>query len=78
MLFFVGSYSYKRFGTEIKRWQQWERYENIKDLPAHHYSNRGGVVFQKEFIGFEKYHTNDKSLMDWYQKAYPAQFVEKV
>ena len=69
-------YGYKRFDIESKRWFQWQRREQIQDLPAHHYSNRGGVVFQKEFIGFEKYHTNEKSLMDWYKKAYPAQFKE--
>lgn len=54
----------------------WNRKENIQDLPAHHYINRGGVLFEKEFVGFEKYHTNDKSLMDWYKQAYPKQFQQ--
>jgi hypothetical protein len=43
-------------------------------LPAHHFVNRGGVVLEKEFVGFEKYHTNDKSLMEWYKKAFNANF----
>ena len=52
----------------------WTRREKVHELPAHHYSNRGGVLLEKEFIGFEKYHTNNKSLIDWYKVAYPSNF----
>lgn len=76
MLFTAGIYGYKRLDIEAKRWFQWKRREQVGDQPAHHYSNRGGVVLQKEFVGFEKYHANEKALMDWYKKAYPAQFQE--
>lgn len=44
----------------------WERRENIHELPGHHYSNRGGVVLEKQFVGFEKYHTNNEQIMGWY------------
>jgi hypothetical protein len=33
-----------------------ERLGDIKDLPAHHFNNRGGVLIKKEFVGFEKYY----------------------
>ena len=71
MALVYGSY---RYTYEKNRWTMWTRREHIKDLPAHHYINRGGVLLEKEFVGFEKYHTNDKSLMDWYKMAYPNQF----
>ena len=48
--------------------------ENLKDMPGHHFSNRGGVLFEKDFVGFEKYYKNGDAMMDWYKKAYPAQF----
>lgn len=51
-------FSYK-FGYEVDRWRMWTRKEKIETLPAHHFINRGGVLFEKEYIGFEKYHTND-------------------
>lgn len=51
-----------------------ERMQDIKDLPAHHFSNRGGVLIQKEFVGFERYHKNNDSLMKWYQQAFPSIF----
>ena len=69
-------WSYK-YTYEVNRWRMWERREHIKEVPAHHVINRGGVVFEKEFVGFEKYHTSDKSLMDWYKQAYPDKFAEK-
>jgi hypothetical protein len=77
-LFILGSFgmfylSYKIM-YEQDRWTMWTRREHIHELPAHHYINRGGVLLEKEFVGFEKYHTNDKSLMDWYKNAYPGQF----
>lgn len=72
-----GVWANYKFGQETKRWQMWERREHIHELPGHHYSNRGGVVIQKEFIGFEKYHTSNDSVMNWYKKAYPHQFAHE-
>ena len=43
-------------------------------MPAHHFSNRGGVLFLKDFVGFEKYYKNDKALQDWYGRAYPGYY----
>jgi hypothetical protein len=37
---------------------RWDRMENLKDKPAYHYSNRGGVLIEKQFVGFEKYFRN--------------------
>jgi len=68
-------WSYK-YTYEVNRWRMWTRREHIHELPAHHYINRGGVLLEKEFVGFEKYHTNDKSLMDWYKQAYPGKFTD--
>ena len=70
----VGSYATYAFDREKRRWLMWDRRENIHNAPAHHFSNRGGVLFEKQFVGFEKYHSNERSLMDWYKKAYPGQF----
>lgn len=69
-------WSYK-YMYEVDRWRMWTRREHIHELPAHHYINRGGVLLEKQFVGFEKYHTNDKSLMDWYKMAYPEKFTEQ-
>jgi len=46
-------------------------------LKPHHLINRGGVLVEKEFVGFEKYHTSNESVMNWYKKAFPQQFEEK-
>ena len=70
-------FSYK-YTYEVNRWTMWTRREHIHELPAHHYINRGGVLLEKEFVGFEKYHTNDKSLMDWYRMAYPEKYANEV
>ena len=67
-------YVYQRFFYEKDRWMMWQRKENIKDMPAHHFSNRGGVLLEKQFVGFVKYYENDKAMMDWYAKAYPRYF----
>ena len=45
--------------------------QDIENLPAHHYNNRGGVLVKKQFAGFEKYHKNLEETMQWYKKAYP-------
>lgn len=64
-----------KYRIEVARWTMWTRREHVEELPAHHYINRGGVLLEKEFVGFEKYHTSDKSLMDWYKMAYPEKFA---
>ena len=37
---------------EFDRWRMWTRREHMKELPAHHFINRGGVLMEKEFGGF--------------------------
>ncbi len=74
---FGGFYLYRKYYYEKGRLLQWERMEKLKDLPAHHFSNRGGVLFLKEFVGFEKYFSNDKAVSDWYAKVYPEYFSGK-
>ena len=39
-------------------------------LSPDHFVNRGGVVLQKEFLGFESTHANSKKLNDWYDMVY--------
>ena len=68
------TYAHKKFYVESDRMQRYDRMENIEKLPAHHYSNRGGVLIRKEFVGFEKYHKNNESLMRWYKQAFPQIF----
>ena len=70
-------YWHAKYFYEEGRYMQWFRKEKLIDEPAHHYSNRGGVLFAKQFIGFEKYYTNDESLMNWYKKTYPHVFTEE-
>lgn len=72
----LGSIGYRKYLQERNRWSQWGRTEKLNEVLPHHVSNRGGVLFEKEFIGFEKYHQNNDSLMNWYKKAYPHQFKE--
>ena len=66
-----GIYLFKKIPFEMDRQRRWERMENIADMPAHHFNNRGGVLIRKKFIGFEKYHKNTEEMMAWYYKAYP-------
>lgn len=49
----------------------WDRKENIANMPGHHFHNRGGVLIEKKFVGFEKYYSNVDDLMAWYYRAYP-------
>lgn len=70
------SYVSKKIVFEQDRWQRWDRMENLKDMPAHHFNNRGGVLIRKKFIGFEKYHKNQGELMQWYAMAYPGLISE--
>ena len=69
-------YGARRYRVEKDRMRRSERIGNIENLPAHHFHNRGGVLVKKEFIGFEKYHLNNESHMQWYKKAYPHLFKE--
>ena len=63
---------------EQGRLLQAERHpENIGSLPAHHFSNRGGVLIKKEFEGFAKYFKNDEELTDWYWRVYPKLMASK-
>lgn len=66
-----GFYIKNRYALEADRWAAWERKDNLENMPAHHFNNRGGVLIKKQFAGFEKYHRNIDEMMDWYKKAYP-------
>ena len=72
-----GWYAYNKFYIERLRWRRWEREGNIQNIPAHHVANHGGVVFKKQFHGFEKYYRNNEDLMNWYRRAYPRFFKAK-
>lgn len=65
-----------RWQYEVDRWRMWTRRENITNLPAHHFHNRGGVLIKRAFVGFEKYYVTNDDMMAWYKKAYPASFEE--
>ena len=67
-------YAKKRYYVEKDRWRTYQRRMNLQDMPAHHFANRGGVLMEKEFVGFQKYYQNNEQVMDWYQKAYPHVF----
>ena len=71
-VFFLIGYGSSKLTCEMDRWARNDRMMNIHDKPGHHYHNRGGVLIEKHFIGFEKYHKNLDSMMAWYVKAYPA------
>jgi hypothetical protein len=32
-------------------------------MPAHHFTNKGGVLVQKEFAGFNKYFKNSEEMI---------------
>ena len=69
---FGGLYAKNKLACENMRLARWDRMENIENMPAHHFNNRGGVLVRKQFAGFEKYHKNVDEMMQWYAKAYPA------
>jgi len=52
----LGTYTYKRIRLESDRARMTARLEGYKNLPGHHFHNRGGIVTYKQFVGFEKYH----------------------
>ncbi len=41
---FLFMYAKMRYGVEYDRWHTYQRRENLKDMPAHHFVNRGGVL----------------------------------
>ena len=67
----AASYAYKVYLREIDRARMTARLEGYKNIPAHHFHNRGGVVVLKDFTGFEKYFQNNSEMIDWYKKVYP-------
>lgn len=69
-----GMYLKARVKVEADRWHMWDRRENLQDMPAHHFHNRGGVLIKKQFAGFEKYHKNQNEVMTWFVKSYPEAF----
>eukprot|EP00349_Pseudokeronopsis_sp_Brazil_P000193 CAMPEP_0202958846 /NCGR_PEP_ID=MMETSP1396-20130829/3125_1 /ASSEMBLY_ACC=CAM_ASM_000872 /TAXON_ID= /ORGANISM="Pseudokeronopsis sp., Strain Brazil" /LENGTH=89 /DNA_ID=CAMNT_0049677135 /DNA_START=740 /DNA_END=1009 /DNA_ORIENTATION=- len=75
LLMMAGAYLKRRYQIECDRWMQWDRKENIYEKQAFHFSNRGGVLMEKRFVGFEKYYQNEEALMNWYKKAYPLNFA---
>ena len=66
-----GMYAKNKYICEKERMNRWVRMQDLENLPAHHFNNRGGVLVRKQFAGFEKYHKNLDEMMDWYKKAYP-------
>jgi len=62
---------------ESDRARMTQRMEGYKNIPGHHFHNRGGVIVLKDFIGFEKYYQNGDDMMDWYKKVYPKTFDKK-
>jgi len=74
LVMIFGNYAQKKYLAERDRARQTERLNGFKDIPAHHFHNRGGVVVLKEFTGFQKYYKNTEELMSWYKHVYPKQF----
>ena len=73
-LILAGIYFKAKIVMEMDRWHMWNRREKLREMPAHHFHNRGGVLLMKQFAGFEKYHTNNNDMMHWYTKSYPDAF----
>jgi len=65
------SYGVKKFKVEKDRARMTARMEGYKNMPGHHFNNRGGVVVLKDFVGFEKYYKNGDDMMAWYKKTFP-------
>jgi len=72
---YLGHYAYKRWDVENARWRKHDRKMQV-DKPAHHYHNRGGVVLEKEFVGFNKYYLDEANQMEWLRAAYPEIYKE--
>lgn len=79
MLGFVGYVIAKRiYVREKQRAHMSARQPDaLANAPAHHFVNKGGVLVQKEVIGFARYFKNDKELTDWYTRVYPDLFRAK-
>ena len=68
------TYAVRKVQVEKDRARMTARKEGYKNMPAHWFHNRGGVVVLKDFTGFEKYYQNGDSMMAWYKMAYPKTF----
>jgi len=71
MAFFT--YAGRKIQVESDRARMTQRLEGYKNIPAHHFNNRGGVIVLKDFIGFEKYYKTGDDMSAWYKKVYPNQ-----
>ena len=71
------SYAFKKWQVETDRARMTARMEGYKNIPGHHFHNRGGVIVLKDFVGFEKYYQNGDDMMAWYKKVYPKNFEGK-
>ena len=67
-----GMYLKRRWQVEKDRWHMWNRKQNLDQVQPHHVHNRGGILIKKQFVGFEKYHSNHNDLMTWVTKAFPG------
>jgi len=48
LLGMVGAmYAHNKYHCEKARWIRWERMQNLENMPAHHFNNRGGVLIRK-------------------------------
>lgn len=63
-------YLVNRYHLEQDRARMTARLEGYKNIPGHHFNNRGGVIVLKDFIGFEKYYQNGDRMDKWYYKVY--------
>jgi len=68
------TWAVKKVQVEKDRARMTARMEGYKNMPAHWFHNRGGVVVLKDFTGFEKYYQNGDAMMKWYKMAYPQTF----
>ena len=63
-------YLTNRYHLEQDRARMTARLEGYKNIPGHHFNNRGGVIVLKDFVGFEKYYQNGDRMDKWYYKVY--------
>ena len=75
-LFYAGCYGVNKWYIESCRWHTHRRRTQLRNAPAHHFNNRGGVLIEKEFIGFTKYLDSEGKQMEWLKKAYPQLYKE--
>ena len=47
LAFLFGVYGFGRMYVERDRMMRWDRIENLSEMPAHHFHNRGGVLIKK-------------------------------